>query len=87
MPSYLVALDESEYAKAAFYAALGMMDKKRDSLYLVAVLKDITNYGLTTFANFILDQPEKEKGNLTDLLRKYGNLAKAAEVRLSNKMM
>jgi len=81
MVNYLVAVDASKNAKAAFYTALNTMNKQQDHLFVVSIVKDIEPVYALSFGEDVAAGPmyaiqKKLKHETECLLRYYGNLCK-----------
>jgi nucleotide-binding universal stress UspA family protein len=85
MVNYMVALDRSNYAKAAFYTALYQMkEKPRDDnhLYLITVVEKI-HYSWK-LPRVVVDELQEElKLQARQLLTSYGKICQAANVNYS----
>ena len=77
MVSYLVPVDGSANAKAAFFTCISMMNKSRDKLFLLAVVKEMdTSYGIGEFQNlFSTRTADQERKKLSGILKEYSALA------------
>eukprot|EP01114_Cavostelium_apophysatum_P002036 TRINITY_DN1177_c0_g1_i1.p1 TRINITY_DN1177_c0_g1~~TRINITY_DN1177_c0_g1_i1.p1 ORF type:complete len:196 (-),score=28.85 TRINITY_DN1177_c0_g1_i1:55-642(-) len=81
MVSYLVALDGSENSKSAFYATITMMNHEKDKLYLLAIVENYTNLGVTDFTAVMLpDLHERAQKEAVVTLRKYSQACRAAKI-------
>lgn len=82
MVKYLVAVDKSPYSKSAFYTALSMLKKDRDTLFLISVGEDLSyNYASSYVpATLFVEAEEKIKEECKQTLRYYSKLAKAQNV-------
>lgn len=88
MPRYMVAVDESDNAKVAFYMAIHLMDKKKDQLYIVNVIPDWdATFSLSFGLDTDIDHPaapalkEQEKKRASALIDSYSKLASSVGVR------
>lgn len=72
----MVAVDGSDYAKAAFYTAT-MMAKPTDHVYLISVIEDLRVYGLYAHGLPLTvydEAQEKAKKEASRLLHRYGRV-------------
>lgn len=76
MVNYLVALDESDNAKAAFFTAVYQMNRNRDVLYLMTVCE---KGKLRTTSGKA--QQDRSKNESKELLRAYERLCRAYSIK------
>jgi len=83
--NYMVAVDDSENARAAFYQAVTMINRDRDHLYIIAVAEDTLKYAFVTPGfvppSIYLNAQAQVNKDTSILLHKYGKFCDKAGIK------